>query len=197
MRFPVDQPKAFANSQVYGPGGDHGPKGGWQCDGVNYAYPWQDTFCESRPGNRKNRLCPNLVGHQGQDIRPNSCVRARYMAVAAADGLITQVGPFWVMLRGEDGRVYSYLHLQMDQLKVRRGDHVVRGQPIGLVSNNFGTDKKTGKPVATTIHLHFEIQEPAVQKDGAVVAQKGASLLFVPPYSSLVDSYQRLQSGAP
>jgi murein DD-endopeptidase MepM/ murein hydrolase activator NlpD len=99
------------------------------------------------------------------------------------------------MLTAADGRVFSYLH--MDQVKVKKGDVVVRGQPLGLVSNNFGKDKKTGKPNLTTVHLHFEISEPIVQKDGAIVVQKGATLAFVPPYTSLVDSYQRLQSGKP
>src|SRR5438045_882340 len=41
MRFPVGDPNAYANSQVYGHGGSNGPGGG-QCDAANYAYPWQD-----------------------------------------------------------------------------------------------------------------------------------------------------------
>ena len=41
MRFPMEQPRAFANSQVYGNGGGQGVGG--QCDAVNYAYPWHDN----------------------------------------------------------------------------------------------------------------------------------------------------------
>ena len=180
MRFPVDQPKAFANSQVYGHGGASGPGGG-QCDSANYAYPWHDNFCEAR--GYKTPMCPSGNGHQGQDIRPGSCVKARYLAVAAEAGKITQIATYTVYLTADDGRVFRYLHLQMDQLKVRVGDRVERGQPIGYVSNNFG---KT----PTTIHLHFEVKEP--------VTRKGKSLFtFVPPYTSLVDAYQRLLAGTP
>ena len=180
MRFPIDQPSAYANSQVYGHGGESGPGGG-QCDGANYSYPWHDNFCEARA--YKTPLCPSGNGHQGQDIRPNSCVKARYVAVAAEDGVITHIGTYTVFLTAEDGRLFRYLHLQMDQLKVRIGDHVQRGQPIGYVSNNFG---KT----ATTIHLHFEIKQPVTQGGKALTT-------FVPPYTSLVDAYQRLLAGTP
>jgi murein DD-endopeptidase MepM/ murein hydrolase activator NlpD len=71
----------------------------------------------------------------------------------------------------------------MDQLKVHVGDRVARGQPIGLVSNNFGS-------TPTTIHLHFEIKE-AVSFNGSTVTT------WVPPYSSVVDAYQRLLAGTP
>jgi murein DD-endopeptidase MepM/ murein hydrolase activator NlpD len=180
MRFPIEQPKAFANSQVWGHGGSSGPGGG-QCDAQNYAYPWHDNFCEARA--YKTPMCPAGNGHQGQDIRPSSCVKAHWLAVAAEAGRITQIGSYTVYLTADDGRMFRYLHLQMDQLKVRIGDRVERGQPIGYVSNNFG---KT----PTTIHLHFEVKEP--------VTRDGKSLFtFVPPYSSLVDAYQRLLAGAP
>jgi murein DD-endopeptidase MepM/ murein hydrolase activator NlpD len=180
MRFPVGEAKAFANSQVYGHGGSNGPGGG-QCDAANYAYPWQDNFCEARA--YKTPMCPAGNGHQGQDIRPNSCSKARFMAVATEAGEVTHVGTYTVYVTAEDGRIFRYLHLQMDQLKVKLGDKVQRGQAIGLVSNNFG---KT----PTTIHLHFEIKQP--------ITRDGKSLLtWVPPYTSLVDSYQRLLAGAP
>ena len=180
MRFPIAEPDAFANSQVYGRGGSLG-SGGGQCDAVNYRYPWQDNFCEAR--GYKTPMCPSGNGHQGQDIRPGACVRAHYTAVAAEPGRITQIGSYTVYLTADDGRVFRYLHLQMDQLKVKKGDHVDRGQPIGLVSNNFGA-------TPTTIHLHFEVKEP-VTRDGK------ALFTFVPPYTSLVSAYQRLQVGTP
>jgi len=180
MRFPIDQPSAWANSQVYGHGGESGPGGG-QCDSANYSYPWHDNFCEARA--YKTPLCPSGNGHQGQDIRPARCVKARYVAVAAEAGTITHIGSYTVYLTAEDGRLFRYLHLQMDQLKVRVGDHVERGEPIGLVSNNFG---KT----ATTIHLHFEIKEPVTRGGKALTT-------FVPPYSSLIDAYRRLLAGTP
>jgi hypothetical protein len=58
----------------------------------------------------------------------------------------------------------------------------LRGQHLGKVSADFGGN-------ATTIHLHFEIKAPVADGGGAVV-------MFVPTYSSLVDSYGRLLNGA-
>lgn len=181
LRFPIDQPNAYANSQVYGHGGASGPGGG-QCDPENYSFPWRDNFCEARP-QYTTPLCPAGTGHQGQDIRPAACQAATFTAVAAEAGTISQIGTYTVYLIGESGRTYLYLHLQMDQLKVQVGDQVARGQPIGLVSNNFGA-------TPTTIHLHFEIKEP-VSLNGATVVTR------VPPYSSLVDAYQALLAGNP
>ena len=180
MRFPIDAPDAYADSQVYGHGGDHGPGGG-QCDAVNYSYPWSDNFCEPRP--YSTPLCPSGTGHQGDDIRPNSCKAAVYTGVAAEPGVISQIGSYTVYLSSDTGRTYLYLHMQMNKLKVHLGDRVVRGQPLGLVSNNFGS-------TATTIHLHFEIKEP-VSHNGATITTR------VPPYTSVVDAYQRLLAGTP
>ncbi len=180
MRFPIQSPKAFANSQVYGHGGMSGPGGG-QCDPGNYVYPWHDNFCETR--GYTTALCPSGKGHQGQDIRPNSCAAATYVTVAAEAGTITAIGPYIVHLVTPGGRDYLYLHMQMDKLKVKVGDHVARGQPMGLVSNNFGG-------TATTIHLHFEIKQP-VTHNGATITTR------VPPYTSLLDSYQRMLAGTP
>ena len=180
MRFPIDTPKAFADSQVYGHGGSNGP-GGSQCDAANYAYPWSDNFCEPRA--YTTPLCPSGTGHQGQDIRPTTCKAATYAAVAAEDGTITQIGSYTVYLSSNTGRTYLYLHMQMNKLKVAVGDHVTRGQQLGLVSNNFGA-------TPTTIHLHFEIKEP-VSFGGSTITTR------VPPYSSVVDAYQRLLAGAP
>ena len=180
MRFPMDSGPAFADSQVYGHGGDHGPGGG-QCDAVNYAYPWSDNFCEARP--YSTPLCPAGTGHQGQDIRPTTCQAAVHVAVAAEPGVISQIGSYTVYLSSDTGRTYLYLHMQMNQLKVSVGDRVTRGQPLGLVSNNFGSTN-------TTIHLHFEIKEPVTLHGATVITR-------VPPYSSLVDAYQRLLAGAP
>ena len=180
IRFPIEQGNAWANSQVYGHGGESGPGGG-QCDAVNYAYPWHDNFCEARA--YTTPLCPSGQGHQGQDIRPPTCEKAKWVAVAVENGVISQIGTYTVYLSGDSGRTYLYLHMQMDQLKVKIGDRVTRGQPMGLVSNNFGT-------TSTTIHLHFEIKEPVTINGQTVVTR-------VPPYSSLIDAYKALLSGDP
>jgi murein DD-endopeptidase MepM/ murein hydrolase activator NlpD len=180
IRFPLEEANGYANSQVYGHGGESGPGGG-QCDAANYSYPWHDNFCEARA--YTTPLCPSGTGHQGQDIRPNSCQKATWVAVAAESGVISQIGTYTVYLSGDSGRTYLYLHMQMDQLKVAIGDRVTRGQPLGLVSNNFGT-------TSTTIHLHFEIKEPVAINGQTVVTR-------VPPYTSLIDAYQALLSGNP
>lgn len=170
MRFPLESRPAFANSQVYRPGGQYGGDGG-QCDPKNYSYPWRDNFCEHRPG-MLNRSCLSRTGHQGQDIRPATCQKDLHRAVACVDGRITFKGAYKTSLTGSDGTTYNYLHLS--NVAVRVGDYVRSGDPIGLVSDQFG-----GTP--TTIHLHFEVLQNI----------KGL-IRPVPPYSSLVDSYKRL-----
>lgn len=184
MCFPLAD-DAFANSQVYGKGGSNGGGGG-QCDSPNYEYPWTDNFCESRSWS--NPFCGNGQGHQGQDIRPKTCKKDTYWAVAAEAGTITAIGSYTVTLMASapPHRIHRYLHLKSTSLKVSVGDEVVRGQKIGLVSNNMGS-------TPTTIHLHYEIRLSAQEttSDGSIYATN----TFVPPYSSLVDSYQRKLAG--
>ena len=180
MRFPIEQAPAYPNSQVWGHGGMNGP-GGDQCDAVNYSYPWSDDFCETR--SYATPLCPSSSGHQGDDIRPSTCDAAVHPAVAVEDGVISQIGTYTVYLSGNSGRLYLYLHMQMNKLKVSLGDHVSRGQELGLVSNNFGSS-------STTIHLHFEIKE-AVTVSGSTLTTN------VPPYTSLIAAYQHLLAGTP
>jgi murein DD-endopeptidase MepM/ murein hydrolase activator NlpD len=177
IRFPIEAPKAYANSQVWGHGGAQGSGG--QCDPANYSYPWSDNFCETRDWSAP--LCPTGKGHQGQDIRPNSCAKGKYTAVAAEAGTITHIGIYTVYLSADSGRTFRYLHLDMAHLKVVAGQRVTRGQAIGFVSDNFGS-------TSTTIHLHFEIKEPVTDGTATIVT-------FVPPYSSLVDAYQRMLAG--
>lgn len=178
LRFPLENGPAFLNSQVYRKGGDHGPAGS-QCDKENYTYPWRDNFCEKRTWGMP--LCPDGEGHQGQDIRPSSCKADTYWAVAVEDGVIAQIGVYSVSLQSPSGTVYRYLHLNMSDLAVRPLDHVKRGDRIGKVSNYFGDTK-------TTIHLHFDIKD-------SVVINGRKRMAFVPPYTSLVDSYKRLIGG--
>ena len=181
IRFPIENAPAYPNSQVWGHGGMSGPANTDQCDAVDYAYPWSDDFCETR--SYSTPLCPTGSGHQGDDIRPSTCEAAVHPAVAAENGVISQIGTYTVYLSGDSGRLYLYLHMQMNMLKVSVGDRVTRGQELGLVSNNFGSS-------STTIHLHFEIKEP-ITLNGQTVTTN------VAPYSSLIDAYQRLLAGNP
>jgi murein DD-endopeptidase MepM/ murein hydrolase activator NlpD len=71
------------------------------------------------------------------------------------------------------GTRYDYLH--MSDVQVSVGEHVVRGQRVGKVSNQFdGT--------GTTVHLHFNIRQNV----------DGVGMVFVPPYVSLVRAYEDL-----
>lgn len=182
MRFPIETAPAFANSQVYGYGGYMAPGPGGQCDSRNYAYPWRDNFCETRSWT--NGLCPAGKGHQGQDIRPATCVKKVHWVVAAETGTVTSIGSYTVFIQGESGRIYRYLHMDMDGVRalIHEGQAVARGQHIGKVSADFGG-------AATTIHLHFEVKAP-------VTTGGSTAVIFVPVYSSLTDSYGRLLNTA-
>jgi hypothetical protein len=173
MRFPIESAPAFANSQVWGHGGNSGPANSSQCDKENFQYPWHDNYCETRDWDMP--LCPSGTGHQGQDVRAATCEKDKHVTVAAADGTITNIGSYSVYLTAADGTRYDYLHETTALLVVKVGDKVKKGQPIGKVANNFGTD-------VTTVHLHFNIHQNV----------SGVGSVYVPPYTSLIRAYQDL-----
>jgi len=175
MRFPIESAPAYANSQVYGAGGLHGPPGvGGTCDPSNYTMPWRDNYCEPRA--HAMPLCPSGTGHQGQDIRPASCEKGIHAVVSADAGTVTHIGSYSVSIVSADGTRHRYLHMDMANLAVSLHQSVSRGQRIGFVSNDFG-----GTP--TSIHLHYDIQQ---------VLEGFAQPVYVSPYMALVNSYQRL-----
>ena len=180
IRFPIEEAPAYINSQVYGIGGYLGEKGSL-CDKRNYQYPWHDNYCEKRGW--KMSLCPAGKGHQGDDIRTATCEKKKYHAVAVEDGKIVSIGKYTVKLRGKSGRIYRYMHLDPKTLRVNIGQKVKRGQRIGLVSNYMG---KT----PTSIHLHFDMMQ-------TIKIGNKSKVIFVPPYTSLVDAYKRLLQGKP
>jgi photosystem II stability/assembly factor-like uncharacterized protein len=178
MRFPIEQAPAYANSQVYAPGGSSEseslyPQGGTVSDPPNFDYPWRDNFCESRPSDRINPQCPVGYGHQGQDIRPATYAGDTHWVVAASGGTVDLVSTTgsWVYVTATNGIRYGYLH--MSSIQVSEGQVVTPGQRLGKVSNIFG-----GTP--TVYHLHFEMQIPASYPN------------FVSPFMSLVRAYERL-----
>lgn len=180
--------EGFANSQVWNAGGTNGPAGGVQCDPKNYSLPWRDNFCETR--SNTNALCPGGSGHQGQDIRPKTCKKDNYWAIAAETGTITNIGSYSVTLTGASPPhlQYRYLHVQMNDLAVTEGQTVKIGDHIGKVSNVFGD-------TPTTIHLHFEIRAGVATTTST--GQSIKTLTFLPPYLSLVDAYNRKLAGTP
>lgn len=174
--FPVENPPAYINSQVYGIGGMNGAAGSL-CDARNFRYPWHDNYCEKRRWTVP--LCPGGKGHQGVDIRPATCER-RHWAVAVEDGTITKIGSYTVYLRGSrTGTVYRYLHLKKSSLRVRKGQKIRQGDRIGIISDNMGSTK-------TSIHLHFDMKQTIRLPNGRSEA------VYVPPYTSLVNAYLRL-----
>lgn len=188
MTFPVDSHETYLNSQVHNPGGG-GYGGGSQCDPGNYAYPWRDTFCELRSGtNRATRNCPSTEVHQGVDIRAGTAAICSTQAgsdhaahnaievVTAEDGYISYIGSYTVNVNA-GGRIYRYMHLNMDMLDVALFDDVVAGDRIGFLSNHFGG-------TSTTLHLHFEIKEN-LDDEG---------FTYVSPYMSLVRAYEQKHS---
>ncbi len=170
IRFPIETGPAFANSQVWGHGGSEGPGG--QCDKENFSYPWHDNYCETRDWDMP--LCPGGQGHQGQDIRAASCKPGVHPTVAVADGTITSIGSYSVYLTTADGTRFDYLHMQ--DVAVKEGQKVKRGDPMGKVSNQFGGS-------ATTVHLHFNVRQNVA----------GVGAVYVPGYLSLIKAYETLQ----
>jgi murein DD-endopeptidase MepM/ murein hydrolase activator NlpD len=77
--------------------------------------------------------------------------------------LETATGNFIVEALGE-GQFALYAHLQTGSVRVRPGDHVRRGQPIGRVGN-------TGN--STQPHLHFH-----VMAGSAPLASDGLPFVF-------------------
>lgn len=195
IRFPIELAPAYPNSQVWGMGGSIGahpnaPQG----DPPNYQYPWHDDFCETR--GYGTQQCPGGKGHQGQDIRPaqaydpkhpGKLYKDHFYVVAVEDGYISHVGTYMVTLYGDSGTKYDYLHMDFTPpyLLVKTGDTVKRGQPLGYLSNNFGTS-------STTFHLHFEIKRPV--KSGET-GDAGSAWIYMSPYMALVNSYTRLLKG--
>lgn len=187
ISFPTEDP-VYLNSQVYRFGGGQGAVNGMngaQCDARNYEYPWQDTFCEKR--DRNQPLCPG-GGHEGLDIRPHTCTKNTHWAIAVEDARVIDVRRHWVTLQTDDGTLYNYLHLNMSALSVTEGQRVMKGDRIGMISNDFF--KSDGASVPTTTHLHFEMYEN-------YVADPGDAPLFtkVNPYMTLVAAYARKLGG--
>lgn len=192
IAFPLED-AAFLNSQVYryggGMGSVNGMEGG-QCNGENYDYPWQDTFCESR--SRSQIMCPT-GGHEGLDIRPATCIPnsgETHWAVAVDDGRIVGLegSRYTVKLQTADGTLYRYMHLDMSELAISDGEFVTKGQRIGKVSNDFFNS--SGVRVPTTYHLHFEMYQ-----NYAPDAESDPVFDQVNPYMTLVNAYEKKLRG--
>ena len=215
IRFPIEKAPAFANSQSFMNWGDCNQTGriSWaaikgdpyhckrndkplvfdEAAKENYSYPWQDNFCETR--DFEVGQCANGKGHQGQDIRPSSCLlrdqgsdRCKpdiFATVAVRDGVLIRTPSQQSLLlqvntHNEHIR-FRYIHMNPDQLDTDgmvHGRRMSEGQKIGVVSNY--QDHAGG----TTSHLHFDVQ--VFTRDG---------WLWVNPYVTLISAYERLIGG--
>jgi len=215
MRFPIAKGPAFIKSQSFMPWGDcyrTGRSGHWGKKGAqysckvnglplvfdeaapaNFSYPWRDNFCELR--NFKVGQCPGGYGHQGEDIRPSTCLLENENAdrcepyqnsvAAVRDGLIWRnpgnLAVYILVSTANDFVRFRYLHMNpkfMDADGLFSGRQVSQGEIIGKVGT-WG-DFKNG----TSYHLHFNIQ--VFTKDGWV---------WVSPYMTLVRAYEKLIGG--
>jgi len=183
ITFPAEDP-VFLNSQKWRYGGDmshqNGMAGG-QCNADNYAYPWQDNFCEKR---WKNQYFCASGGHTGVDIRPASCTDRAHWVVAPEAGVIIGVGSYGVRLMSDDGTWYQFLHMAMDELAVIEGQDVVAGQRLGKMSNVYFDGN--GNMVPTTIHMHMDMKESYAPTNG-----EEPFIDRVNPYMTLVAAYER------
>jgi murein DD-endopeptidase MepM/ murein hydrolase activator NlpD len=216
IRFPLAEAPAFAKSQSFNSWGDcymTGRVGRANAKGAqyrcrrnnnqlvfdeasteNFSYPWRDNFCETR--DTQVGQCPGGVGHQGQDIRPSSCVLKnsgadrcepyQHDVVAVHDGMILRNPSSYVIHEtvyivintATDNVRFRYMHMdpkQMDEAGLLSGKTVRQGEVLGKVGNFYKKER------GTSYHLHFDAQ--VFTRDGWV---------WVNPYMTLVSAYERL-----
>jgi len=215
MRFPMAKAPAFVKSQSFMPWGNcyrtghtgelsrKGAHYACKVNGlplvfdesapVNHSYPWRDNFCELR--NFQVGQCPGGYGHQGEDIRPATCLLYNEKAdrclpyqddiAAVRDGLIWRnrgnLAAYILVNTPNDFVRFRYLHMNphyMDADSLLSGREVKQGEIIGKAAT-WG-DYKNG----TSYHLHFNIQ--VFTRDGWV---------WVNPYITLVHAYEKLIGG--
>ncbi|ESQ76357.1 hypothetical protein [Asticcacaulis sp. AC402] len=165
---------------------------GSSCDPTNYQYPWRDNFCEKRSGD--NALCHGAKGHQGQDIRPETCHRSVHWAIAPEDVVIKDVASYTLTVRGTKApyRIYRYLHMNPE--------YIARWQPLEGTTTVVAAGRKLGRvgdfgpkgASYTSVHLHFEIRLSVAEPVNGTLRPVNT---FVPPYSALVAAYQRKLAG--
>jgi murein DD-endopeptidase MepM/ murein hydrolase activator NlpD len=88
--------------------------------------------------------------HQGQDIVAAAGVPIVSPVAGAVHWRAYQAGGagHYVVVRGDDGRDYVFMHMLDGSVAVEKGQRVAAGQRLGLVGSTGGSDGP---------HLHFEI----------------------------------------
>ncbi len=211
IRFPLAKAPSYVNSQAFMNWGDcdftgrialggRGRDAAYRCkvnsirlvndELKNYAYPWRDNFCEHRYFEVSQ--CPSGLGHQGEDIRPTSCLQRdtdsercqpyQDNVVAVHDGAVLRTAGdealyLVVNAPGEHLR-FRYLHMNpqlLDAAGMVSGRMLKQGDVIGAV------DDYQSYQGGTSYHLHFDLQVPTSE-----------GFVFVNPYMTLVSAYERL-----
>lgn len=98
-------------------------------------------------GKRKDPVNGKRGFHTGLDIRG----KRGQKIYATADGVVEKAfrnGGYGNYVRINHGNGYKTIFAHMQKYKVRKGDHIERGQLVGLVGN---TGRSTGP------HLHYEV----------------------------------------
>jgi hypothetical protein len=98
--------------------------------------------------------------HQGQDViaaqgTPVVSVRAGSVTWRAYQG---NGAGYYLVVHGDDGRDYVFMHLQEGSITVTKGQAVAAGQRIGAVGSTGASDGP---------HLHFEIWPQGWYADGS------------------------------
>ena len=156
-------------------------------------HSYAETYFAPRSGGRVHQAT-DIMAKKGQRI---------YAVQGGIVCYITGVGepmPSWgymITVCGNDGMRYSYLHINNDDPgtdngkggvvnaygnKVRAGATVRRGQFLGWVGDS-------GNAEATAPHLHFEIENPALNDPR--IQKKSLDPLRMNPYYSLKRAERR------
>ena len=113
--------------------------------------PVRGGWYSSGFGERKDPFTGKREFHPGLDI----CVKEGTQVLAAASGIVVVTRQTFVPLKGygrfiiiDHGYGYKTRYGHLSKIMVRKGQHVKRGQIIGLTGN-------TGK--STSPHIHYEV----------------------------------------
>jgi len=104
------------------------------------------------------------VPHNGVDIRASISGVEGEKIVAASDGIVTAAqyagtAGNWIWINHGNGLYTVYMHLL--KMNVSNGDHVTKGQVIGLMGGN--PSPTSGE--STGAHLHFGVRQNGVYVD--------------------------------
>lgn len=106
--------------------------------------------------------CPGLViraDHAWPEMTEDEYARVTAeLKKGPNDGLLDRVRGRQVWVRGDDGTVFRYCHLDSVARGVRAGRRLAAGATLGTVGNTGTSDGSLG--TGLNCHLHFEIRPP-------------------------------------